>query len=159
MKKNKTLIIGGVAVGILLLLYLRRRNSSSDQVVKSAGAGDAGASGGGGAGGGGGMFGRGGMTSPNDNPNYYRPLPPVVVNNTLRPLVSPRPMFARPQVSYIDSRPTTSPVSNIAPSVAPSVAPNIPNIPTTQASVRSNFLTFDGGYTQSRAMDFGGIVE
>jgi hypothetical protein len=158
MKKNKTLIIGGVAVGILLLLYLRRRNSSSDQVVKSAGAGDAGASGGG-AGGGGGMFGRGGMTSPNDNPNYYRPLPPVVVNNTLRPLVSPRPMFARPQVSYIDSRPTTSPVSNIAPSVAPSVAPNIPNIPTTQASVRSNFLTFDGGYSQSRAMDFGGIVE
>jgi len=157
MKKNKTLIIGGVAVGILLLLYLRRRNSSSDQVVKSADAGNAGAGGGGGIGGGGGMFGGGGGSA----------LPPVVgipvpvPTQTLRPLVSPisRPMFARPQVSYIDSRPTTSPVSNIAPSVAPSVSPNIPNLPNIQAPLRSNFLTFDGNYSQSRGLDFGGIVE
>ena len=146
------MIIGGVAVGVLLLLYLRNRKAPSDQVVKSAGAGS---SGGGGAGGGGGIFGGGGVGSS---------LPPVVVgipvvNNTLRPLVSPRPMFARPQVSSIDSRPTISPVSTIAPSVAPSVSPNIPNLPNIQAPLRSNFLTFDGNYSQSRGLDFGGIVE
>lgn len=142
------MIIGGVAVGVLLLLYLRRNNSSNDETLKSAGAGS---SGGGGTGGGGGMFGGGGGGSS---------LPPVVVgipvvNNTLRPLVMPRPMFARPQVSPIDSRPTTSPVSTIA----PSVVPNIPNLPNIQAPLRSNFLTFDGNYSQSRGLDFGGIVE
>jgi len=153
MKNKNTLIIGGVAVGVLLLLYLRRSSSSSDETLKSAGAGSSG----GGTGGGGGMFGGGGGSA----------LPPVVgipvpvPTQTLRPLVSPisRPMFARPQVSYIDSRPTTSPVSNIAPSVAPSVSPNIPNLPNIQAPLRSNFLTFDGNYSQSRGLDFGGIVE
>lgn len=152
MKNKNTLIIGGVAVGVLLLLYLRRSSSSSDETLKSA---DAGSSGGGGAGSGGGMFGGGGGGSS---------LPPVVVgipvvNNTLRPLVMPRPLFARPQVSSIDSRPTTSPVSTIAPSVAPSVSPNIPNLPNIQAPLRFNFLTFDGNYSQSRGLDFGGIVE
>jgi hypothetical protein len=149
MKNKNTMIIGGVAVGVLLLLYLRRNNSSNDETLKSSGAGS---SGGGGTGGGGGMFGGGGGG---------RPLPAetIVVNNTLRPLVMPRPLFARPQVSPIDSRPTTSPVSTIAPSVSPSVAPNIPNLPNIQAPLRSNFLTFDGRYSQSRGLDFGGIVE